>query len=225
MRALGMLRISAALAITVCVFTMAIALADSYVPPSSYTRETRDGKYLFVMVSPLPPEIEVKGKSEPYFSTINEIRKTYSQSGLYYNNGSTTPLWTVEWFADYVEPLSDGIHLVRHGGWASTYQQEAVSFFAKGKLLARYSVADLVANPEELPHTVSHFFWMEYGKLIYQSKHYFILTKNGEFHLFDLTTGQKLNWMALITWWALGGTFILLLGFVLHKLWIRFKHA
>lgn len=81
------------------------------------------------MISSYLVDIDGKGYREPFVTEIPQIRKTYPKSGLYKNDGSTLPVWTVEWFAQEVEPLSDGIHIVRCGPWASSPFTQAVTFF------------------------------------------------------------------------------------------------
>src|SRR5437762_9596140 len=39
--------------------------------------------------------------------------------------------------------------------------QEALSFFAGGRLLRTYRIGDLVSDPGRLPRSVSHFMWQE----------------------------------------------------------------
>src|SRR4051794_40464122 len=75
------------------------AFADSPAPPTSYKKLTPDQKYVFVMLSPFAPDREAGRLIEPYASDVRTIRETYPNSGLYPNDGSTTPLWTVDWYA------------------------------------------------------------------------------------------------------------------------------
>ena len=55
-----------------------------------YTRTTEDKKFLLVMLSP-----DGAGQPDP------TLRRKYAQSGLYPNDGSTTPVWTTGWAAWY----------------------------------------------------------------------------------------------------------------------------
>jgi hypothetical protein len=167
-------------------------LADSERPPFTYTKLSPDERYLFVMISPNPPE-EDRG---PWRS----IREKYSQSGLYRNDGSTTPIWTVHWYGFEAAPLSDSVHLVRRGPWATSSKSEAVSFFANGKLLRTYTVSDLVAIPALMEHSVSHFFWRDDEQLHDQEKTYLIMTKHGEHYLFDISTGDILSSYTPVRW-------------------------
>jgi hypothetical protein len=113
-----------------------------------YKMVSGDGKYVFVMYP------------SSFREHIDEAR-LYPLNGLYHNDGSTTPLWTVDWVAEVLLP-SDGIHVVRIGRWPRQEEgsdAEALTFFANGIPLKRYSVRDLVDFPSLLPHTVSHYRW------------------------------------------------------------------
>lgn len=155
------------------------AVADSEATPTSYTKPTPDGLHLFVMISRYDKAPEIRNS-----------RSTYTQSGLYRNDGSSTPIWTVDWYADNVEPLSDGVHLVRPSPWVYSSNSEAVAFFAKGKLIRSYTVRDLVAYSDLMPHSVYRFEWRSYKHLNDQEKTYTIETKHGERYTFDVTTGD-----------------------------------
>jgi len=115
-----------------------------------YTLETADKKYIFVMLRSVSRQNTTLGQSDKY-----------PQSGLYLNDGSSKPLWTVDWPGFVILP-ADGIHIVRQGPWprqGEGYNVEALSFFANGKLLKSYSVRDLVDFPWLLPNSVSHYRW------------------------------------------------------------------
>ena len=127
----------------------AAAQADSEGRGGPYKLETADRRYVFVMARSCFQRGDVR--EEPIDG--------YTQSGLYRNDGSKTPIWTVDWCGGVWLP-SDGIHLVRSGGWASFYGGEAFSFFSRGELLHTYAVRDLVDFPWLLPHSVSHFTWL-----------------------------------------------------------------
>ena len=131
------------------VLAPAAAHADSEARLGPYKLETADRRYVFVMARSCFQRGDVR----------EELIDGYTQSGLYRNDGSKTPLWTVDWCGGVWLP-SDGIHLVRSGGWVSFYGEEAFSFFSRGELLHTYAVRDLVDFPWLLPHSVSHFSWL-----------------------------------------------------------------
>ena len=207
-----MFRPSAIFAVAILALADVPAVADEEAPESFYTKLTPDGLHLFVMISPYPNALERQNS-----------RITYTQSGLYRNDGSSTPIWTVTWYAHNVEPLSDGVHLVRPGPWASSSNSEAVAFFAKGKLIRSYTVRDLVADPDLMPHSVSHFKWRSYEHLNDHEKTYTIETKHGERYKFDVTTGDISSSFSPILWF-LAVAIILVVG-TLGYWWRRKQHA
>jgi hypothetical protein len=169
----------------------ASASADQPGRKRSRTTVSPNGQYVFVMIAPLAPERDADAKwwKADVITEIKRIRETYKVSGLYRNDGSREPLWTVDWYASYVEVVSDGVHLVRFGPWAHSPEQEALTFFASGKEIRSYTIGELVAEPDKLPHSVSHFVWEKDIKLDDANLLYRLTTKNGEQYVFDITTG------------------------------------
>ena len=162
-------------------FFYAQAFADTPMPPRDFKIVTENQEYVFVMLAP-----EGGATHDP------EIRKAYKQSGLYKNDGSTTPLWTVYWYAFLVFPSSDGEHLVRMGPWASSINQLALSFYRKGKEIKKYRIKDLVHDESKLSRTVSHFFWR--SELKYDDKNavLFLKTRDNQAYRFSVKTGEIL---------------------------------
>ncbi len=174
------------LVIQVIVLSLALcvpAIADTPAPPRDYVKETENGQYVFVMLAP----------PERWVSKDPEIRKAYGASGLYRNDGSSTPLWTIDWYSFTVYPASDGRHIVRMGPWASSVDQLALAFYENGKELKSYLIRDLVKNLLMLKHTVSHFFWQK--ELKYNDKEGTILitTHDDQVYLFSVKTGEKVK--------------------------------
>ena len=140
--------------------------ADSIASPYSYKEVVPSGKYVFVMISPLTIDNDAGGWNEETAAGIREIRRNYKRSGMYRNDGSTEPLWTVDWYAGVVV-ASDGVHLIRHGPWPAlpeswykgplgpALDQEALSFFANGQLVRTYRIGELVKDPDRLPRRSS----------------------------------------------------------------------
>src|SRR5262245_19920850 len=79
--------------------------ADKQDGPISYERVSANKKFVLVVHAP-----GAKGKSD--------LRDAYPKAGLYKNDGSKDPLWTIDWHRDQVYVANDGIHLVREGYWA-----------------------------------------------------------------------------------------------------------
>jgi|GEM_PF-936996 len=171
-----------------CFAIPASVLADTPAPAHDYTQVTRDGHYIFVMLAR-------EGYSSRGVLIDDELRKKYAQSGLYKNDGSTSPLWTVDWYASDVEVSSDGQHVVRYGPWPlkGDYTELALAFHKNGKELSSYSVGQLVMDPSRLPHTVSHYWWLSYPMFDEEAGRFSVETKNGEKHELDVATGRIIS--------------------------------
>jgi hypothetical protein len=126
------------------------ASADEEAPPREYQKVTRGGKHVFVMLAP------------KQWRRFAKLHRKYPASGLYPNDASTTPLWTVDWYAFEVDVSSDTRHLVRWGPWPELddrYQTLALAFYRDGGEIKRYRVADLVPDGSRLPISRSHYQW------------------------------------------------------------------
>jgi hypothetical protein len=168
------------------------ALADSPAPEFDYIQEVGKGKFVFVMLS-------IKGDPTAYGQggavQDAEIRRQYSASGLYRKDDSTTPLWTVDWYAFQVALSSDGKYLIRWGPWPfhGNYDELALAFYKDGQELQQYTVKDLVAVPELLPRSVSHYGWEKQTSFDATTNVLHLETHTGETYDFDITSGEKLT--------------------------------
>jgi hypothetical protein len=160
------------------------AWADTEAPPTDYVQVSGNEQYIFVMLS---------GTNSPLNKP--EIRKKYQKSGLYRNNDSTTPLWTVDWYSFGVEVSSDGEHLIRSGPWPSNnnYSELAVAFYEKGQEIASYRVDQLVFLPFFLPQSVSHYRWCRQWQFDDNLGRLNIETHHGEKYIFDVKSGKVIN--------------------------------
>ena len=179
--------------LTLLMLVPAFAYADREAGPISYATASPDGKYLFVMLAPGEtqadkiPVVDSGGRISKY------IASKYPVSGMYQNDGSTTPLWTVEWYAFSVIVPSDGIHIIKRGPWAKRLSDEALTFLAQGKTLHSYKISDFVDMAAPLPHTVSHFRWLESAKLNDHDHTLEIATFSKERYSLDYTTGEVVS--------------------------------
>ena len=147
-------------------------------PFESYQRVVGDGKYVFVMLYE---------HSAPLMSSSG---KQYPSSGMYLADGSNVPIWTVDgyWFAGGLFISSDGDHLVRAGILAP---ETAVEFYEQGKLLKRYTVADLVKDAERLPpRSTSHIKWEKNISFDETLDKLTIVTIDEQKYVFDVKTGN-----------------------------------
>jgi hypothetical protein len=195
------------------------ALADTPPTPRSYKEVTPGGKYVFVMIAPGSVEEEAvqwQWRNELTAASIREIRRVYTRSGMYRNDGSAEPIWTVDWYAHGVHLAPDGVHLIRPGPWAGLRDHktpnldcEAVSFFADGRLLRTYRVGELVDDPGRVALTVSHYWWQQEGRVSGEFE-YTITTNDGNRFVFDVRTGEitSARRMGLVSrwgWWVAVG--------------------
>ena len=160
----------------------AVARGDSMDRPHSYVKESPDGKYLFVMLAP----------SDNALDWGAEFQTIFPASGMYLNDVSRTPLWTVDWYASSVVVFSDGVHVIRYGWWPENLSNEAITFFANGKMLRSYQISDLVDTSLFLDRTVSHFRWERADDTEFdETDHTFsVATISDEKYTFDYTTGE-----------------------------------
>lgn len=179
-----------AVALTLHVST---ATGDSLAPPSTHATISANQQFVFVMIPPIPLSEELRFWNEEYGAKIRRIRAQHDVSGMYQNDGTSKPLWTVDWYAYDVEIFSDGVHVVRHGPWASKVTDEALTFFAQGRPLRTHSVADLVRDTRRLQRSVSHFDWSIDSQLDDDGLRYTLLTVDHRCYVFDATTGEIIS--------------------------------
>lgn len=170
------------------------AAADRERAPEDYQIVSGNGEYVFVM---LEQENFVEGQDAA-------IRKIYSRSGLYKNDGSSTPLWTIDWYShkDEVYVSSDGKHVVRMGPWprlgnerhpepgGPSLKQLAVAFHENGKLLKEYTIDDLVDDTKKLSTSISHFEWKKDVELDEGLGRFTVTTLEGKRFVFDIGAGE-----------------------------------
>lgn len=159
------------------------AFADTPAPFRDFMIVT--GNHVFVMLAPDAPD--------RWARRDRTIRRSFNQSGLYRNDGSSTPLWTVDWYAFEVFPSSDGEHLAVAWPFAHSTQSLAVSFFASGKTVKEYRIKDLVHDESRLIRSVSFVHWR--GELRYNDKDgvLFLRTIDDRAYRFSVRTGAMLR--------------------------------
>ena len=144
--------------------------ADSPAQPRAYEIATTDGTHLFRMFPP--------GGRSP----------AGQRSGLY-RTGSDDPLWTVNWYAPAVELSRDGRYLVRRGPWASSFDDLAIAFYDRGRLLNAYAIHELVPDRDSVQRSVSHFTWLRKLEVDADALRTVLATHDTVYE-FDLRTGQ-----------------------------------
>ena len=184
------------IAVVLCSSFAASTASAMLFHPASHRHVSDDGRYVLVFVSPLPVE-EDAGHSAFDANEIRSIRARYASSGLYRNDGSTTPLWTIPYHDPgvdvYIAP--DGKHVVAED-WNTPRQ---LTFYASGTMLRR-------VYPFELDPYLRLKLWMgRYlveigpGRLDAKTLRLTVPTSDGEM-VFDATTGKLVSNRSI---WAL----------------------
>ena len=175
----------------------ATVLADEEMLPEDYTKATESKEYIFVM---LPTK---KGWFD-FVEKNKAIRDKYPQSGLYRNDESRTPLWTVDWYSHKHEVYlsTDGRYVVRMGPWPRLWadkdlenggpalKQPAVAFYKEGKLLKGYTIGQLVKDAKKLSRSVSHFRWEDKVAFDDATGRFTVSTLEGNKYVFDIHSGK-----------------------------------
>ena len=182
------------------------ARGDSPAPPSTYTEVSANGKFIFVMLPRESMTEELKRYNEKHQKVVKDIRERYSKSGMYRNDGSNQPLWTVDpldWWAG-VKITDDGLQAIGQGHWSNLshqmsnathedLKQIAFSIYGNGKLIRSFMINELVDNPKLMRASVSHFEWLRKSKIVNDKHQYEIDTYDGNHIIFSLETGAILS--------------------------------
>ena len=172
-------------------------LASTYVP-FTYTIESRDRRFLFVMLSPLPiledaPFLDYSpsGRVPSQVDRTREVRAKYPHSGLYRNDGSSTPLWTLNQYSPYAALSSDGVHLSSLNGYVvGGLSEEGLVFYENGEEIRRYSVGDLVGSIKDLSWSFDGYGWLKGFSFDDGSNTLLLTLVNGERYSFDIKSGN-----------------------------------
>src|SRR5437868_1532003 len=119
--------------------------ASGYTEPplGGYTKETPDKKFVFVMRP---------ATGDPNGPGTDPVARKYPQSGLYRNDGSVAPLWTLPpGYARDAYPASDGVHLVTNPIPVVTVRdgvnpadQVVLVFHANGKVVRTVKLGEVL---------------------------------------------------------------------------------
>ncbi|MBP3958831.1 hypothetical protein J8F10_26595 [Gemmata sp. G18] len=187
--------------------------AQAFSPPraTSYKQLSPNEKYVFVMLGTDDPD--------DVFSKVNganswELRRDYPQSGLYTNDGSKTPLWTVDWYANSVEIASDGVHLIRFMWPGKRLTHEAFRFYANGQLVRTYEIGELIDDPRRCGEVAdapgnNFLLWRASGQFHDTKPQYTLATNDGNQLVFDVRTGEIISAsrprrLRRALWWGFG---------------------
>ena len=183
--------------IILCFTFCLVVLADTEELQISYTTESKDKKFTFVMLGDANIiHLLTEKEKENEFS----IRQKYNSSGLYLSDDNTCqpicqPLFTVNWYSYEIFLSSDNAHLIKMGNWAKKKSDEAFSFYKKDRLLKLYKVEDLVDFDWLLPHSISHFRWAKEVYIDNANNTFIVKTLLYDEFVFDINTGQMISSM------------------------------
>ena len=173
--------------------TQAIARVQATIPTQAqtptavlkdYTRTTEDKKFLLVMLSP-----DGAGQPDP------ALRQKYAQSGLYPNDGSTTPVWTTDWAAWYQNLPDSQLYTTPDGKYLARLDRAtglALAFYVIGIEVKRYGLYELAPTLVNQANPASGAVWVQKASLDPAQRRFVVETTTDERLEFDTTTGQRL---------------------------------
>lgn len=175
-----------------CIVLLPISVfADSPVHPFSYEVFSSNNKFVFAMIAPVSFEEDGEFENDENEAKAKNVRSRYTKSGLYINNGSTNPVWTVDWYAPIVYLAADGTHLIRERyPPAENLDDEAITFFANGKEIRTYKVGDFIDSTRFVPKSAAFIYWDERIYLDDERRTLTLITWNKKSYIFDYTTGE-----------------------------------
>jgi len=147
---------------------------DSEAIPTPYIAVGEGGAYYFRMeLDPEHPHDSSRARGRVFRVGLEQDELKWEVSG---------------WYAHRVFLSRGGHLLVRVGnwprGWGPSEEHLAVAFYDRGELLAEYSTLDLIEDRSKVPHSVSHYEFLERGAEL----GLFRAPRAGSGELFRLTT-------------------------------------
>ena len=168
---------------------LSTALSNSPRRPFSHKTLSPDGQFVFVVLAPLTKEEEWDKWIGERGAEVRAIREKWTASGMYRNDGSITPLWTVDWYAYNVAVPSDGEHVVRfQTPGLQTFSGPTLGFYHRGELVRGYDLPELVG----LPFLTSDD-WLASRHVDDASQTITVETRLGDRYVFDVRTGEMVS--------------------------------
>lgn len=124
----------------------------------------------------------------------------YPASGLYLNDGSSIPLWTINFYEERkgIFLTADGAYMARTGNMANV-KEKSIHFYEAGQLKRSYSVEELIPSIEQIVNSLGgRFFPVSSSSRRRWTSNIFLDSKKktlrihfvtGNKFVFDLTTG------------------------------------
>lgn len=199
------------LLILICLFNTIEVSADSPGRPQPYAFEA--GDYIYVQFAGFSAEnkdeyLESKAKFynkqcknrkqqtdyiKRWCYTLDVIKR-YPHSGVFRKDDPPKPVWWGGRCAGASYMTSDAEYIVMMGPWPSHIDQLAVRFCKRHKIIAEYSISDLIDDESRLPWTTSHFSWE--SEIIFDDKTstLFVKTLDNNEYTFDVRTGKIIKY-------------------------------
>lgn len=154
-----------------------------------HTEQSADRRYLLVQLTPFPYD-------DPSDVAGTAIASKYRQSGLYLNDGSTTPLWTANWWT-----VSGGYYVHVDGAYAVTLDalDPTLAFHHNGIAFSSYQRTDLLGIPEFLDDWIhGGVDWRRaQGTLDNEAYLFHVSTIYHSYYTFDIRTGRMVRSFSL----------------------------
>lgn len=178
----------------------------------TWTKFSDDQRFVLVMISPLSIEEELSDWGVNA-ENVQTLRETYPQSGLYYNDGTTTPIWTVPYHDSkqeiFISP--EGKYLVCTDEswytWSGRFGH-VVDFYANGTELATYSDSDLFSELY-LSGPLSRELNCQGVAFDADQLTFTTYSNQGHRFVFDVTTGRLIPQAFYVPWGIIAAVFVL----------------
>ncbi len=185
----GMLKTALIIAF-VFLFVLA-TYADSFLPPCPYVVKSADSTKHFVMLTS-PKEDDCRGRSEADAAAAKELRKKFTESGVYESGDPNKPLWTFDedWWLGGSYLANDGSHIIRMSIFGRDPSVTAFTIYKDGKPLRSYKVNELVRDDSAIGYTTSMIQWSKTLSIDDQNSTFNVETRDGISYSIDLSTGE-----------------------------------
>jgi hypothetical protein len=155
-----------------------------------------------------------------FAARVKAVRDKWTVSGMYRNDGSVTPLWTVDWYAYTVDVPAGGELVVRYrSGGLGTGPGPALGFYRQNELIRGYDISDLLT----FSWLADHGHWLSEHRLSDDSKTVTVITQMGDEYVFDVQSGDKILSYRPVRYAAVGVVaFLVVVGWwLIRRRWIN----
>jgi len=150
------------------------------VPPpiESWAKSSRDGRFIFVV-------------------RLSKLHSDYPKSGLYRNDGSKRLMWEFPKHCSRDAAIaSDGVHLIDLEQHASRSDDDAIRFYADGRLIRTWYIRDVLSaswKSERLPGANHKTPWATAAELSEDELTFVVETQEGARLTFEVQSGELIE--------------------------------